>query len=244
MTKKIEIENDILYIDNRELERIIDQFVKLEYNVEVVHITEQLKLSGDYYYCCDEGELLVERKQMPDLDGSILNHHIFDQSHKISSWIQEKEKRYGYVKTIGDNSTYNEYVDINYPARIGALESIQGRTGVPVNNYTREEGFVWSMHKLIRLLKAGEMGKLRTIDLFKYKHPDINLKNNDPREIFINNFRIWGASKPQATLIVDTLVIESVNDCITVSYSDLIDIKGIGEKTVWKILGRMGIMEE
>lgn len=211
----------------------------MQYNV----VMKALEV-GDYYFECSNGELLVERKSMADFDASMVNGHLFDQAMRMTEWCQSEPNRIAFIKTIGVTNEFNEHANVNYTSRIGAMNSIMIRYGLPVSNYTTEPDFCWAVNKLCRSLYEGKKGKFRTTDLFEYKHPDINLKSNDPNEIFINNFRIWGATKIQAEKIVDILIIESVNDLINITYDDLIVIKGIGDKTVIKILNRMGIMAD
>lgn len=233
-----------IIMDIREPASINMLLEAMSYDVEVLDITEELEMSGDYYFKCDNGELLIERKTIPDFDGSMVNGHLFDQAMRMTEWCQAEPNRIAFIKTIGQTNEYNGHANVNYTSRIGAMNSIMIRYGLPVSNYTTEADFIWAVHKLCRSLYEGKKGKFRTTDLFNYKHPDINLKSNDPNEIFINNFRIWGATKKQAEDIVDVLLIESVNDLISLTYDDLIVIKGIGDKTVMKIMNRMGIVED
>ncbi len=241
-------ESNILYVDNREsmiLAKLIPFLTNREIKIRVIHITEKLKISGDYYYKCDHGELLIERKQMSDLDGSIKKENVFSQSQKMALWVQAKSKRYASIKTIGDNCQENKKANINYANRIGACEAIQSGTGIPVNNYSCDDGFIWSIYKNIRSLEEGKFGIFRTIDLFKYKFPDIDLKNNNLKSIYTDILRRLGATKKQAEKIVDTYHIMAWNDLgILEERSNLTDIPRLGPKTADKIHKRMGIIKE
>lgn len=233
-----------LVIDNSEPLRIADQFQNLKYNVEILDITKKLEMSGDYYFLCAHGEILIERKTITDFDGSMSNGHIFDQAERMAEWIKNGENRLGYIVTIGDTNFYNEFASINSTSRIGAMGSIMMRYGIPVCNVTTETDFVWLIHKLCRSLNEGKKGEYRTTDLFAYNNPDQKI-TGDPRTFFIGCFRlIPGISHEKSTAIVDELVIESANDLILLNYLDLIAIDGIGPMTANKILDFWGIVEE
>ncbi len=228
-----------LIMDNKEPLRMHHQFESLKYEIEV----EPLEL-GDYYFKCDKGEILIERKEMNDFDGSMVNGHLFDQAERMVEWLNNGENRLAYIITIGDTNLHNEFASVNSTSRVGAMNSIQMRYGIPVNNYTTETDFIWACHKLFRSLNEGKRGQYRTTDLFNYQNPD-KLDRNDPRTFFINIFRlIPGVNITKATNIVDTLVLESVNDLILINYEDLIAIDGIGPQTAHKILDKLGIIEE
>ncbi len=228
-----------LIMDNKEPLRIQHQFENLKYEVEV----KPLEI-GDYYFECDKGEILIERKEMPDFDGSMVNGHIFDQAERMLEWLNNGENRLAYIITIGDTNLNNEFAHVNSTSRVGAMNSIQMRYGIPVNNYTTENDFIWACHKLFRSLNEGKRGQHRTTDLFNYQNPD-KLDRNDPRTFFINIFRlIPDVNIIKATNIVDTLILESVNDLILINYDDLVAIDGIGPQTAHKILDKLGIVEE
>ncbi|MEE9446206.1 MAG: hypothetical protein V3V19_11145 [Cocleimonas sp.] len=245
MTEDFIIENDVLYIDTREtsvLFKIIPFMNAKGISIKTIPITESLDMSGDYYYKCDKGELLIERKQMADLDGSIDDESVFYQSQKMALWLQAGNKRYAFIKTIGNNDTMNHHANINFAQRIGATESVTSRTGIPLQNYSHERGFIWSIYKNIRSLREGKMGQFRTLDLFKYVFPDIDLKLEDQKTIHINVLRCYGASKKQAIEIVNEFDIESYESLGLLSkIKDLKGIKGVGSKTSEKIFKRMRI---
>lgn len=228
-----------IIMDTREPASIHMMLEGMKYDVEVKALDV-----GDYYFECDNGELIIERKAMLDFDASMVNGHLFDQAMRMTVWCQGGPDRIAFIKTIGVTNEYNEFANVNYTSRIGAMNSIMIRYGIPVSNYTTEADFVWAVHKLCRSLNEGKKGEFRTTDLFDYKHPDMNLKDNDPRTIYINILRILGLSKTQAENAVDLYNIESIDELNVLDRDDLDTIKGIGEKTIIKILNRMGKVQE
>ena len=235
-----------LIIDNSEPLGIVDQFASLKYDIHVLDITKQLEMSGDYYFKCDYGEIMIERKTISDFDGSMSDGSIFDQCERMQIWSREGENRLVFIITIGPTNEFNEHAGVNYKSRVGAMNSIQMRYGIPVNNYTTEEDFIWAVHKLCRSLNEGKMGEYRVTDLSKYKNPDgTRLDKNDPMSFFIQAFaNIPGISIGKAKKIVETLIIESVNDILIISYDQLIELDGIGPTTAIKILHHWGVFHD
>jgi ERCC4-type nuclease len=236
-----ELQKSILYFDTREPITKKGTFEKWGYVVEQVDLEKKLGI-GDYYYKNDKYELVFERKTSDDFDASMADDSLFYQCEQMNKWLRQKTDRFAYVLFVGTTNHYNEFAKVMPVSRVGAIARIMaGYYPIPVTPLSDEFDLEWFIHKTIRCANEDKFGLYRPIDLFKYKHPDMNLKSNDPREVFINVFRIFGASKPQATKIVDELVIESVNDLILINYEDLVPIKGIGKQTAHKILDKLGI---
>jgi len=99
--------------------------------------TENYPECADYYYKCNNGELLIERKTVRDFDGSLASGHLFDTAQRMREWAMGSEdgNRYCFIKVIGNTSEYNTYAKVGIKGRIGAIESIQARYNIPVNCY-------------------------------------------------------------------------------------------------------------
>lgn len=242
----ITLEEDILYFDTREPPIKKDEFEKLGYIVEQVDLQRKLG-HGDYYYKNDGYELLFERKSSSDFDGSMVDNSLFYQAEQMNRWLRQKTVRFrlAYVLMVGTTNQYNEYANVMAVGRVGAMASVMARYyPIPVTPLTVELDFNWFIHKTIRCAKEDTFGDYRPIDLFVYKHPGMNLKDNDPRTIYVNILRILGLSKTQAENAVDLYNIESIDELNVLDRDDLDTIKGIGEKTIIKILNRMGKVQE
>lgn len=242
-----------LVIDFRESFLKAQEFEKMGYNVISGNLgegnTEDLPNCADYYYKCPYGELLIERKTMRDWDGSMVNGHLFDTAQKMREWILESENgtRYGFIKVVGDTSEFNPYAKVGVKGRVGGMESIQARYGIPVNCYSyyvgdddfpKEFALNWSIHKLIRSLSENKFGEFRKTDLFKYRNPHKKIDYINQREFYIHCFRgINGISETIAERIVDTLGIESFEDLtINLNYASLKAVPKVGPKITRRIL--------
>ena len=247
-----EEDKPILIIDFRESFLKAQEFEKMGYQVINGNLgegnTENYPECADYYYKCEYGELLIERKTTRDFDGSLVNGHLFDTAQKMREWMLESENgtRYGFIKVVGDTSEFNPYAKVSVKGRVGGMESIQARYGIPVNCYSyyvgddfpKEFALNWSIHKLIRSLSENKFGEFRKQDLFKYRNPHQTKDYVSSREFYIHCFRgIPGVSEVIATRIVDTLGIESFEDLtISLNYQSLKVVNKVGPKITRRIL--------
>ena len=253
-----EEEKPILVIDFRESFLKAQEFEKMGYQVINGNLgegnTENYPECADYYYKCEHGELLIERKTMRDFDGSLVNGHLFDTAQKMREWMMGSENgtRYGFIKVVGDTSEFNPYAKVSVKGRVGGMESIQARYGIPVNCYSyyagddfpKEFALNWSIHKLIRSLSENKFGEFRKQDLFKYRNPHNKRDFVDSRDFYIHCFRgIQGVSETIATRIVDTLGIESFEDLsISLNYASLKAVPKIGPKIANRILEHWSVI--
>jgi ERCC4-type nuclease len=137
--------------------------------------------------------------------------------------------------------------------RVGGMESIQARYGIPVNCYSyyketndfpKEFAMNWAIHKLIRSLSEGKFGEFRKTDLFKYTNPHNKRDFVDSRDFYIHCFRgIQGVSEVIAERIVDTLGIESFEDLtISLNYESMKAVNKIGPTIARRILEHWNVI--
>ena len=254
-----EEEKPILVIDFHEPFTKTEEFQKLGYNIITGNLGKdnngEYPTCGDYYFKHEKGEILIERKTMHDFDGSMADGSAFHQAQRMREWAMESEEsnRYCYFKIVGDTSEYNPYAKVSVKGRVGGMESIQARYGIPVNCYSyykenndfpKEFALNWSIHKLIRSLGENKFGEFRKQDLFKYRNPHNKRDFVDSRDFYIHCFRgIQGVSETIATRIVDVLGIESFEDLtISLNYASLKAVPKIGPKIANRILEHWSVI--
>lgn len=255
-----EEDKPIIVIDFHEPFTKTEEFLELGYEAMPGNLGEDNKegypTCGDYYFKHTNGEILIERKTMRDFDGSMADGSVFNQAQRMREWAMgsEEGKRYCYIKVVGDTSEFNPYAKVSVKGRVGGMESIQARYGIPVNCYSyykednkfpKEFPLNWAIHKLIRSLSEGKFGEFRKTDLFKYRNPHNKKDFIDSRDFYIHCFRgIDGISETIAERIVDTHGIESFEDLsVVLNYVSMKAVNKVGPKIARNILDHWNVLE-
>ncbi len=236
------LETKSIVIDTAEPSWKADEFTAMGYEVQHLPL-----VTGDYWFKHDLGQLLIERKTIPDFDRSVSIDHMFDQAEDLIEWLRDEPNRYGMVIIVG-NFEGNDYT--SYAQRMGALGSLLIR-GCPVltlplvdptTERNQEKGVVheeylfnYVVDKMIRSITEGKMGKFRTVDLFKYKNPDANKLMFNEKVLRL----VPGISKRRASDIINEF--PEINFEIKGLPEDgYKKIGGVGKKTSASIFERFG----
>lgn len=225
--------NNVLYIDSNEKEPAVklSEFIRLGLNVKRINLQKQGL--GDYYYQHENGAVNIERKTQSDFDGSVANSHVFDQANTMINWSLEGDGRYPYIIFIGDTDVYNDYAGMTMNSRIGAMGSITGR-GIPVIPVSSEESFNFLVYKFIRMLHEDKFGKMRYVDLFKYKNPDVAKLGLTEKILRL----LPGVGAQRASDISEVIELEiriKSKDPEIGDYDALLSVSGIGNLTATSI---------
>lgn len=230
MTK--ELLEDILYIDIREPVDKITFFISQGLVIKRIDLEDDYGLQ-DYYFKNQHGEINIERKAQNDFDGSVNNGHIWDQAATMTNWMKEAEDRHSYIIFVGETNIYNSFSQTTSISRMGAIGSITGR-GVPVLPATDETSFNYLLYKFIRMLQEDKFGKVRPVDIFKYKNPDaakIGLTEHVLRYLpGVGQQRAYDLSEAIELEIRIKSKVEGLDD-----FEALTSVNGVGKKTAEKI---------
>jgi len=214
-----------VYIDNREKGRIskaIDFFNGFEgYSTEV----RELK-TGDY--AC--GNCCIEYKTTNDFISSVRNRRIFKQALRMSESYENHyvfiETEHAAIKDAIKSSYWRTGRKFSWNQYYGSLASLALVTNpIIVHNFTE------SLKFMEFLFRKSNDGKIRNIVA-----PDKTHHN------FLINFlsSIDDIGTNTALLIVNALDLRTLNELCSITYEDLVSIKGIGDKTANIIMSAIG----
>lgn len=205
----------IIKIDNREPAKVFRALSKhCPDNME----TEELE-TGDFHIIINGTiKVVIERKTIPDLWGSITDGRLFNQCHKMSKLAAG---RFLLIEGSFDE-VYTQKPAMNYAAISSALASVSLFYGVNVLSFN----------------KMSEMGRF-IFDLFRKSQknevtpPIVRLKPKkvDPRVLVVMGVR--GIGEKTAKILIDEFV--SVQCLCNAEIEEIMGVKGIGKVTAKKI---------
>lgn len=205
-------------IDSREQSRIktaTDYFTKLGYKVNVKELN-----TGDYLF---NNKVVFEFKTQDDFIGSILDGRVFNEA------IKQKEN-YQYHFVIIQGTSKDRTTALQNPHRTFTLEQYLGAIA-RLNTYTTviqspgllNEAF-YTMHKQTEKILDGKTLVKR-----------FGTKSINPAFNFLA-YCVDDIKGERAKKIVNTLGLNNLQDVMELSYNDLINVDGIGDKLANKII--------
>ena len=177
--------------------------------------------TGDYLF---DDKVVFEYKNYPDLFSSIIDGRLFDESHR-----QAEKYPWHYVIIVGTDKQRKDALYKLYLLKVRfSIKQYYGAIA-SLNTYTRVI-YAPNMKKAFQIMECQARkcldGKIRTRKpIVKTKNPAFNLL------MFLSD-----VSEHRAKLIVNKLKLKNYDDLKKVTYDDLINIKGIGEKTAETII--------
>lgn len=220
----------MVYCDNREKNDRLDYFKKFCQENDLTRVMKQSLPVGDYVFVKDDVRVCFEYKTIFDFISSIMDNRVFNQAINMAESFD-----YHYVVVVGD---YNNEVSKYY--QIGIR---QGRTP----HFTKRMfiGTITSLNTVSHVLRVNNMGEAFEFMLsqarkcFSYKRVyrhDNRLPKGVGQWLVCN---VSGVADTTASLIEDSLGLDTLQDLLNVEKNDLLSIKGIGEKTADKIMERI-----
>lgn len=212
-------------IDNREKGRITEtiQF----FNGYEGYETRVMELKAGDYVC---GNCCIEYKTTNDFVSSVRSKRIFKQALRMG---ESYENHYVFIETehaamkdaikssywrTGRKFSWNQYY--------GALASLALVTNpIIVHNFTE------SLKFMEFLFRKSNDGKIRNIVAPAKNHHNFLIN-------FLASIDDIGANT--ALLIVNALDLHTLNELCSITYDDLISIRGIGDKTANIIMSAIG----
>ena len=219
-----------LCIDNRESKTRINsarQFFEDDYTIETGNYP-----IGDYIF---DNKVCFEYKTANDIISSIIDGRVFRQAEKM------KQYPYSYIIIIGDVAgTINER-NANYWNRRNNVKQFT------VRNYLGALARLNIDSHVIHVDNNQQCWILMDFLVKKLLSDNPNMKGvekpilllSDPIATFISCIYVNGTQRvgiKQAVMIREYLHLETLEDLLSVSYDDLIKVKGVGKKTARSIM--------
>ena len=211
----------LVQIDSREKNRVksaSEYFKSQGLEVEVCELEV-----GDYLF---DNKVCFEFKLVSDFIASIQDGRVFNQSIEMA-----ENYDHAFVILHGDLQTRSKYIamsrnyrEVNLFQYIGAISSLN-RYMTVLQCYSPfiNESYYTMMTQAKKCLQNKPIVK---------KFPR---KHKNPAFNFLC-YCIYGINYKKAQLITDTYNLKSLNDLMTLTREDLLNIDGIGENTATKIL--------
>lgn len=219
-----------LKIDNRESNARISsasQYFSDNYEIE----TDSYPV-GDFIF---DDKVCFEYKTAPDMVSSIIDGRIFRQVERM------KQYPFSYVIIVGNvaedinerNSNYwnrrNQVKQFTVRNYLGALARLQIETKVICVDNNQQ---CWIVMDFIVKKLLSDNPNIRGID-----RPKATL--SDPIATFLSCIYINDSQRlgiKTAVMIREYLHLENLSDLLTITYDDLVRVKGVGSKTAKKIM--------
>ena len=206
-------------------------FIQKDYDVAV----RQLPV-GDYIF---DKKIVYEWKTASDMIGSIMDGRVFKQAKRM------RQYPYHYIIVVGNvfdeiKARYSDWENPHY-----ARYRKKGQKTFSVNNYIGGLATLYETDKVIHVENEHQ-----AFTLMLYMSQNILKKDKQAREVdkpvckmtdAVSTFLccIDGVSVKTALLIKNHLKLETLQDLLDVTFSDLIQIRGIGKTTATKIMGEL-----
>ena len=226
----MELEIDVREQTSRK-ESAYQFFVNKDYDVSV----RQLPI-GDYIF---DKKIVYEWKTASDMIQSIMDGRVFKQAKRM------RQYPYHYVIVVGNvfdeiKARYSDWENPHY-----ARYRKKGQKTFSVNNYIGGLATLYETDSVIHVENEHQ-----AFTLMYYMSQNILKKDKEAREVdkpvckmtdAVSTFLccIDGVSVKTALLIKNHLHLETLQDLLNVTFSDLIQIRGIGKTTANKIIGEL-----
>lgn len=226
----MELEIDVREKTSRK-ESAYQFFINKDYNVSV----RQLPV-GDYIF---DKKIVYEWKTANDMIESIKDARVFKQAKRM------RQYPYHYIIVVGNvfdeiKARYSDWENPHY-----ARYRKKGQKTFTVNNYI---GGLATLYEIDRVIHVENEHQAFT--LMFYMSQNILKKDKQAREVdkpvckmtdAVSTFLccIDGVSVKTALLIKNHLQLETLQDLLSVTFSDLIQIRGIGKTTATKIMSEL-----
>jgi ERCC4-type nuclease len=178
---------------------------------------------GDYVF---DGKVAIEYKTMADFFASIQDHRVFNEAIN-----QAENYDWHYVLIHGNEhertkciAMSKNYVPVNLFQFHGAIASIN-RYSTVIECYSP---FINEAFYKMYIQAKKDLSTKPIVKKFnrKDKNPAFNFLCHD----------VYGINSKKAQLIVDTYNLNNLVDLFTLTWEDLLEIKGIGEDTAKRII--------
>ena len=226
----MELEIDVREKDSRK-ESAYQFFINKDYDVSV----RQLPV-GDYIF---DKKIVFEWKSANDMIQSIMDGRVFKQAKRM------RQYPYSYIIVVGNvfdeiKARYSDWENPHY-----ARYRKKGQKTFTVNNYIGGLATLYETDKVIHIENEHQ-----AFTLMWYMSQNILQKDKRSKAIdkpvckmtdAVSTFLccIDGISTKTALLIKNHLHLETLQDLLDITYSDLIGIKGVGKVTAKKIMGEL-----
>ena len=226
----MELEIDVREKTSRK-ESAYQFFINKDYDVSV----RQLPI-GDYIF---DKKIVYEWKTASDMIQSIMDGRVFKQAKRM------RQYPYHYVIVVGNvfdeiKARYSDWENPHY-----ARYRKKGQKTFSVNNYIGGLATLYETDSVIHVENEHQ-----AFTLMYYMSQNILKKDKEAREVdkpvckmtdAVSTFLccIDGVSVKTALLIKNHLHLETLQDLLNVTFSDLIQIRGIGKTTATKIIGEL-----
>lgn len=226
----MELEIDVREKTSRK-ESAYQFFINKDYDVSVRQL-----LIGDYIF---DKKIVYEWKTASDMIQSIMDGRVFKQAKRM------RQYPYHYVIVVGNvfdeiKARYSDWENPHY-----ARYRKKGQKTFSVNNYIGGLATLYETDSVIHVENEHQ-----AFTLMDYMSQNILKKDKEAREVdkpvckmtdAVSTFLccIDGVSVKTALLIKNHLHLETLQDLLNVTFSDLIQIRGIGKTTATKIIGEL-----
>jgi len=226
----MQLEIDVREADTRK-ESAYQFFINKEYDVSV----RQLPI-GDFIF---DRKIVYEWKTANDMIQSIMDGRVFKQAKRM------RQYPYHYVIVVGNvfdeiKARYSDWENPHY-----ARYRKRGQKTFSVNNYIGGLATLYEQDSVIHVENEHQ-----AFTIMYYMSQNILKKDKQAKEVdrpvckmtdAVSTFLccIDGVSVKTALLIKNHLKLETLQDLLNVTYSDLIGIKGIGKVTAKKVIGEL-----
>ncbi len=213
----------IIKIDNREGRR--GHSAEKYYHKKGHNTTIQKLPIGDYIF---NNEVIFEFKTIPDFINSVQTGRVFKQAIR-----QYENYKHHFIIIKG---TYNELQNIinqRYYLKKGQFTIKQYYGAIArLNTYT-------TVIQAPNQKKAFQLMETQANKCLENKTPHTKqaYKEKEAPAYRVLCYCIDNISSKRAKLITEELGLKSIQDITTIQYDDLIQVKGIGEKTAKEIIG-------
>lgn len=226
----MELEIDVREKTSRK-ESAYQFYVNKDYDVSV----RQLPV-GDYIF---DKKIVFEWKTANDMIQSIMDGRVFKQAKRM------RQYPYHYVIVVGNvfdeiKARYSDYENPHY-----ARYRKKGQKSFTVNNYIGGLATLYETDSVIHVENDHQ-----AFTIMYYMSQNILKKDKQAREVdkpvckmtdAVSTFLccIDGVSVKTALLIKNHLHLETLQDLLDITFTDLIQIKGVGKVTAEKIMGEL-----
>ena len=226
----MELEIDVREKTSRK-ESAYQFYVNKDYDVSV----RQLPV-GDYIF---DKKIVFEWKTANDMIQSIMDGRVFKQAKRM------RQYPYHYVIVVGNvfdeiKARYSDYENPHY-----ARYRKKGQKSFTVNNYIGGLATLYETDSVIHVENDHQ-----AFTIMYYMSQNILKKDKQAREVdkpvckmtdAVSTFLccIDGVSVKTALLIKNHLHLETLQDLLDITFTDLIQIRGVGKVTAEKIMGEL-----